>query len=330
VCREETARSTKPTHGNANADSEPDDAVMAGDYADQVAASIIAQSQAGHRALADAVDTGSQRFMPYNPTTGNKYRGMNAVWLMSRAERHGYVDARWMTYRQAESQKAHVRDGAKGTAILFWKWPGCRAGPRFGWQTAAGRRRRTGASDVRYEQPRVWPVVVFNAMQIDGLPPAPAPQCWLSGERHEGVGTILAHSGAPYVTCPVTALSIGVAEDAITLRGAGQFPSEDSYFARHCMCLGRWTGHPSRLNRDLTHPFGVGRRCARELRAGLPRSFSASSSGSATIQAITSPMSEAGLGCWNATRARCSVRQPTPSRSPVCIRAFEIEQELQN
>src|SRR6185437_14318596 len=73
---------------------------MATDYVDQVAASIIEQLKAGTAPWIKPWQPG-ERFMPYNPTTGNEYHGMNAMWLMSRAESRGYGDARWMTYRQA-------------------------------------------------------------------------------------------------------------------------------------------------------------------------------------------------------------------------------------
>ena len=43
---------------------------MAGDYVDQVAASIIEQLKAGHRALAEAVDTGSNGSCRTTPRPG--------------------------------------------------------------------------------------------------------------------------------------------------------------------------------------------------------------------------------------------------------------------
>ena len=37
-------------------------------------------------------------FLPFNPTNGTRYKGINVINLLAR----GHSDARWMTYRQAE------------------------------------------------------------------------------------------------------------------------------------------------------------------------------------------------------------------------------------
>ena len=80
---------------------------MATDYVDEVATSIIKQLKEGTAPWQKPWEPG-ERFMPYNPTTGNEYHGMNAVWLMSRAQSRGFTDARWMTYRQSQEQDAQV------------------------------------------------------------------------------------------------------------------------------------------------------------------------------------------------------------------------------
>ena len=49
-------------------------------------------------------------FLPFNPTNGTRYKGINVVHLLSR----GYSDARWMTYRQAQTKGYQVRRGEKG------------------------------------------------------------------------------------------------------------------------------------------------------------------------------------------------------------------------
>ena len=96
---------------------------MGTDYVDQVAGAIIKQLQEGTAPWQKPWKPG-ERFMPYNPTTGNEYRGANALWLMSQSESKGFGDARWMTYRQAQEQDAQVTKGQKGTAIQYWKWQG--------------------------------------------------------------------------------------------------------------------------------------------------------------------------------------------------------------
>src|ERR1700748_1741327 len=103
-------------HGKPTPISMPTRSAMANDYVDQVAGAIIEQLKAGTAPWVKPWRPG-ERFMPYNPTTGNEYHGMNAVWRMSRAESHGYGDARWMPYRQALEAGGQVRKGEKGTPI---------------------------------------------------------------------------------------------------------------------------------------------------------------------------------------------------------------------
>jgi putative DNA primase/helicase len=74
---------------------------MANDHVDQVAGALIRQLKAGTAPWQKPWQPG-ERFMPYNPTTGNEYHGMNALWLMSQAENRGFGDARWMTLRQVK------------------------------------------------------------------------------------------------------------------------------------------------------------------------------------------------------------------------------------
>jgi putative DNA primase/helicase len=183
---------------------------------------------------------------------------------------------------------------------------------------------------VCYEQPRVWSVVVFNAMPIDGLPPAPLPPMLAEWERHEGADAILAHSGAAVRHVSGDHTFYRLAEDAITLPGRGQFPSEDSYFAAALHVLGRWTGHPSRLNRDLTHPFGSEGDAREELRAGIASLMLGEQLGIG----LHPGHHVAYVGSW----IRMLEREPREifraaadaERIAVCISAFEMEQELQS
>ncbi|WP_140410188.1 zincin-like metallopeptidase domain-containing protein, partial [Escherichia coli] len=47
------------------------------------------------------------------------------------------------------------------------------------------------------------------------------------------------------------------------------FPSADRYYATALHELGHWTGHASRLDRDLAHPFGSEGYAKEELRAEI-------------------------------------------------------------
>ena len=241
---------------------------MATDYVDQVANAIVRQLKAGTAPWQKPWQPG-ERFMPYNPTTGNEYRGMNALWLMSRAESQGFGDARWMTFRQAQEQDARVRKGEKGTPIQFWKWQGLEPVRDADGQPVLDPDGQPVRQMVRYERPRVWSAVVFNAAQIDGLPPAPERPALPAWERHERAETILTNAGVPIRHVPGDRAYYRLAEDTITLPERSQFASGDGYYATALHELGHATGHPSRLARDVAHPFGSEGYAREELRAEI-------------------------------------------------------------
>ena len=241
---------------------------MASDYVDQVATAIIQQLKEGTAPWQKPWEPG-ERFMPYNPTSGNEYRGMNAVWLMSQSQARGFTDARWMTYRQSQAQDAQVRKGEKGTPIQFWKWQGLEPVKDTNGKPVLDQDGQPVRQMVRYERPRVMGAVVFNAEQIEGLPPAPARPVRPEWERHAQAETILANAGVPIRHIAGDRAFYRVAEDTITLPERSQFASGDGYYATALHELGHATGHPSRLARDLAHPFGSEGYAREELRAEI-------------------------------------------------------------
>ena len=236
-------------------------------YVETVANAIIEQLEQGTAPWIKPWKPG-ERFMPYNPTTGNEYHGMNAVWLMSMAETKGFSDTRWMTYKQALSMDAQVNRGENGSTVQYWKWQD--EVPKL---DEAGNPLRDGEGQivkqiVRLQKPRVWSSVVFNAEQINGLPPAERvilPE-W---ERHAEAEAILNESGAKIIYQAGNGAFYRPATDAITLPERQQFETPDRFYATALHELGHWTGHPSRLNRDLLHPFGSEGYAKEELRAEI-------------------------------------------------------------
>ena len=115
----------------------------------------------------------------------------------------------------------------------------------------------------------MFSAVVFNAAQIDRLPPLsdrPALPDW---ERREWAEAILGNSGVAIRHMAGDAAHYSPGADRITLPERGQFASADLYYETALHELGHATGHPSRLNRDLAHPFGSEGYAREELRAEI-------------------------------------------------------------
>jgi antirestriction protein ArdC/phage/plasmid primase-like uncharacterized protein len=234
-------------------------------FHEQVAETLIAQLKAGTAPWQkpwQAGEAGTR--LPHNPTTGKRYSGINAIHLMSQ----GYADQRWMTYKQAATASAQVRQGEKGTAIQYWKFDEEQQVRGADGKTVRDAQGKPVTEPVRLERPRVFFATVFNAEQIDGLP-APAArkvQGWSAVERAE---KILRSSGAVIHHGEHDRAFYRFATDSIHLPDKAQFPSADAYYATALHELGHWTGHASRLGRDLVHPFGSEGYAREELRAEI-------------------------------------------------------------
>ena len=203
---------------------------------------------------------------PMNPTTGQRYKGINAIFLMAQ----GHDDLRWMTYRQADAAGAQVRKGERGTPVQYWKFEEEQAKVDAQGQPVRNARGEPEMLRVKLERPRVFHATVFNATQIDGLQPVqqpqPGEQRWSAIERAE---TILMASGATIRHEGGNRAFYRSTTDSIHLPQLGQFASADNYYATALHELGHWTGHASRLGRDLSHPFGSQAYAKEELRAEI-------------------------------------------------------------
>lgn len=200
--------------------------------------------------------------MPFNPTTGKRYKGINAIHLLSQ----GRDDQRWLTFNQAKAAGAQVRKGEKSTSIQYWKFEEERAKRDENNKPVLDGNGDPVKVRVRLERPKMFMANVFNAEQIDGLPLYQKPvQTWNAQERAETIlqasGADIRHGGDRAYYRPST--------DNIQLPEKAQFPSADNYYATALHELGHWTGHGSRLDRDLSHPFGSEGYAKEELRAEI-------------------------------------------------------------
>jgi antirestriction protein ArdC len=162
------------------------------DFRQEVTNNIIRLLEQGAAPWQKPWESGASLGMPMNPTTGKSYRGGNAIHLMTSGMRKGYDDPRWMTYRQASEHGWQVRKGEKGTQIEFWE---IRTNPqKTRDKDDPALKEHDSDSDTRRLIHRIY--TVFNAKQMDGIPPHVAKQ----HSRFEAVQAgeqILQNSGAP-------------------------------------------------------------------------------------------------------------------------------------
>ncbi len=227
-----------------------------------VAEKLIEQLKAGTAPWQKPWMPGEFGSMPMNPTTGNRYKGVNSIQLMMQ----GCSDPRWMTYNQALDQGAQVRKGEKSTMIQYWKFSEERIKKENG-KPVLDEKGNKVKETVKLERPKCFHAYVFNAEQIDGLPAITRKeQTWDAVERAEH---ILQASGARITHAAGDRAFYRPSTDSITMPERGQFALADNYYATALHELGHWTGHPSRLDRDLSNPFGSEGYAKEELRAEI-------------------------------------------------------------
>lgn len=231
------------------------------DFARRLADKLIEQLKAGTAPWQQDWVEG-QRLSPYNPTTGNRYRGINILALMAT----GRSDPRWMTYCQAQAQGWQVRRGEKGTQIQHWIWEERRTRLDKDGNLELDKDGNPIKELVRLSRPKVMVAAAFNAEQVDGIPGL-EPMSRLEWNPVDKAEKLLRASQAKIAHSQVGGAFYRVGTDTIHLPGRERFSEAAAYYAVALHELGHWTGHPDRLNRDLGHPFGNEGYAREELRA---------------------------------------------------------------
>ncbi|MBR0794946.1 DUF1738 domain-containing protein [Bradyrhizobium jicamae] len=208
--------------------------------------------------------------MPKSAATGRQYSGINVLILWWAATERAYTGQSWLTFRQALSLGGHVRKGERGTTVVY--------ADRF--VPVDEKQRASENGDEAQAIPFLKRFTVFNTDQCDELPSevaatAPPPPPDLIEPRVEklikatGIDFRIGGNRAFYVP----------AEDYV------QVPPPQAYFepinwhrtALHE--LAHATGHPSRLNRDLSGGYGTKKYAFEELIAEISSAFSCASLG---------------------------------------------------
>ena len=205
--------------------------------------------------------------VPYNASTGNRYQGVNMINLMDKSMETG--DPRFLTYKQAQGMDANVKKGSKGIGIEYWQFSK--------EEIAKGKDGKRIYIDgkpkkiqVKLEKPRVYYATVFNGSQIEGLPELKVEkEPTKEFNANKEAENILKHSGASIRHQARDRAYYSPRTDEIVLPNKEQFKSEAAYYGTALHELSHWTGHESRLNRDMSGKFATPSYAKEELRAEI-------------------------------------------------------------
>ncbi len=231
--------------------------------------------------LADALEKGKAPWqkpwngegMPHNAVTGRKYSGSNAVVLaLIGLELDDGKDPRWMTFNQARAKGWSVRKGEHGTRISFWKnfetpIEGADGEPLL------DKDGKPLTKNILMEKL----FTIFHASQIEGIPaysPAPINAVEANGKAERIIadsGADIRHEGFRAFYSP--------GEDCVRLPGPEFFMDTASYYATALHELTHWTGHGSRLGRNLDGEKGSPSYAREELAAEIGSMFVSAETG---------------------------------------------------
>jgi antirestriction protein ArdC len=201
-------------------------------------------------------------YQPTNPITGKAYRGINTFLLATTA----YGAPYWAGYGQWAEKKCQVRRGERATMIVYWKM-------LEKTTVVDGEAKKTTRPMLRY-------LAVFNAAQVDGeyaagLVAAPVPEKPCEAAMIATADAVFAATGARIVSDRSARAFYSPSEDFIHMPVRECFEATATSSATECYYgtlaheLTHWTGHASRLNRDLSNRFGTQAYAFEELVAEL-------------------------------------------------------------
>ena len=192
--------------------------------------------------------------LPVNALTGRPYRGCNVLFLLATP----FKSRGWMTFKQVSSIGGKVLKGSRATDIFFFT------------TIEVEKEDRDTGEIVKVDVPCLKNFKVFNLEQCEI--PADAPLKY----RPENEDKTPIDDNPVFDECEKL-LNMAVwyendtkayyipSRDEIHLPNRRTFSSLSGFWGTAMHELSHWTGHESRLNRDMKHTFGTQKYAREEL-----------------------------------------------------------------
>ena len=201
--------------------------------------------------------------LPFNFTTGNRYRGINILLLWSAAIERNYTSSEWASFKQWQAKGAAIRKGEKGNLIVYYD-----------------TFEREDEGEIK-KIPFLKSSVVFNRTQLVSYePPAPSEQPKTKHDFEQllivdlfiqGTGAIVKyHHGGAYYDRAADDITVPFTEDFVATETC---TPEENYTGVLMHELVHWSGAPHRLNRTKGKQFGDSNYAIEELTAELGAAF---------------------------------------------------------
>ncbi len=237
------------------------------DLYDTVTNSVIKQLEAGRVPWVQPwgrPEINTPLGMPTNGHTSRQYTGINILLLWGAAFDTQRTTQTWLTYKQAQALGAQVRKGETGTTICYA-------------DTFIPKNEKLRAIESGNDPQAVGFLkryTVFNADQCEGLDPSffegvePMPE----REAVPIAEALISATGADFKTGGDRAF-YSPSEDLIRVPPQPTFFEQINYYRTCFHELGHWTGHKSRLDRNLKGDKGTKLYAKEELVAEMTTAF---------------------------------------------------------
>ena len=208
--------------------------------------------------------------LPQNALTRRSYSGINILLLWSTLEEKAFASNYWVTFKQCIAMGGSVRKGEHGTHVYF--------ADKFVPEKEKARAEQEGneAASIAF----LKRYVVFNAEQCEGLPIGLVSPPVVKPERE------LIHEAEALIAATKADFRIGgdqafyvPSEDFIRIPHQTSYADQINYYRTAFHELGHWTGHKTRLDRNLTTKHGTADYAREELVAELATAFICASLG---------------------------------------------------
>lgn len=210
----------------------------------------------------------------YNRVSKRPYSFLNQMLLSKNGE--------YASFKQWKELGGHVKQGEKGEIVVFWKF--------FEKKIEKDEKDEEGDQKTSKMIPMLRYYTVFHISQVEGVEPLPDDSMELEEDTiFEPIDDAeilkmeyLSREGIELEESEYTEAFYCPGTDKIEVPAGERFGKPEEYYATLFHEMVHSTGHPNRLNRDLSGRFGSKRYAAEELVAELGSSFLLASTGIGT------------------------------------------------
>lgn len=209
-----------------------------------------------------------------NCISNKAYSGINAVYLWLVGASKGYTDNRWCTFKQASEQGWKIRKGSKSVPVEYWYIFDAQEKKPITFSQA---NKIVEKDSNRHHDmlPRFRTYNVFNGSQIEGIPELEVTPIEKVEFTHNEMQVFLQNylAGAKLSLQESNQASYSPSTDTLYLPRAEMFHTEMDFYLTAMHECAHSTGHPSRLNRNLSGDMKSENYAIEELRAEIASTF---------------------------------------------------------